>query len=74
MHSHGLYKHIVMRSCPLFFKIYIFSAHIVQNFFLKVMRGLLEAVRVLRGRGSAFRGCESARESASRGLETVAEA
>ncbi len=36
-----------MRSCQLFFKIYIFTAHIVQKHFLKAMRGLLEAMRVL---------------------------
>jgi hypothetical protein len=37
----------VVRSCQLFFKIYIFTAHIVQKHFLKAMRGLLEAMRVL---------------------------
>jgi hypothetical protein len=34
----------VVRSCQLFFKIYIFTAHIVQKHFLKAMRGLLEAL------------------------------
>ncbi len=47
MHSQGLYKHSVVRSCQLFFKIYIFTAHIVQKNFWKAMRGLLEAMRVL---------------------------
>ncbi len=36
-----------MRSCQLFLKIYIFTAHIVQKIFLKAMRGPLEAMRVL---------------------------
>jgi hypothetical protein len=47
MHSHGLYKHSVVRSCQLFFKIYIFTAHIVQKHLLKAMRVLLEAVRMI---------------------------
>ena len=37
----------VVRSCQLFFKIYFFTAHIVQKNFLKAMRGLLEAMRML---------------------------
>ncbi len=35
-----------VRSCQLFFNIYIFTAHIVQKNFLKAIRGLLEAMRV----------------------------
>jgi len=35
----------VVRSCQLVFKIYIFTAHIVQKHLLKAMRVLLEAVR-----------------------------
>jgi hypothetical protein len=46
-HFYGLYKHSVVRSCQLFFKIYIFTTHIVQKHFLRAMRGLLEAMRVL---------------------------
>jgi hypothetical protein len=46
-HFYGLYKHSVVRSCQLFFKIYIFTAHIVQKHFLRAMRGLLEAMRGL---------------------------
>jgi hypothetical protein len=46
-HFYGLYKHSVVRSCQLFFKIYIFTARIVQKHFLRDMRGLLEAMRVL---------------------------
>jgi hypothetical protein len=46
-HFYGLYKHSVVRSCQLFFKIYIFTAHIVQKYFLKAMTGLLEPMRVL---------------------------
>jgi hypothetical protein len=34
-------------TCQLFFKIYIFTAHIVPKHFLKAMRDLLEAMRVL---------------------------
>jgi hypothetical protein len=37
----------VVRSCQLFLKIYIFTAHIVPKHFLKAMRGLLEAMRML---------------------------
>jgi hypothetical protein len=36
-----------VRSCQLFFKIYIFIAHIVQKYSSKAIRGLLEAMRVL---------------------------
>ena len=36
-----------MRSCQLFFKIYIFTAHIVQKHLLKAMRVFLEAVRMI---------------------------
>jgi hypothetical protein len=46
-HFYGLYKHSVVRSCQLFFKIYISNARIVQRHFLRAMRGLLEAMRVL---------------------------
>jgi hypothetical protein len=46
-HFYGLYKHSVVRSCQLLFKIYIFTDHIVQKHFLRAMRGLLEAMRVL---------------------------
>jgi hypothetical protein len=46
-HFYGLYQHSVVRSCQLFFKKYIFTAHIVQKHFLKAMKGLLEAMRVL---------------------------
>jgi hypothetical protein len=47
-HFFGLYKHSVVRPCQFFFKIYIFTAHIVQKHFLKAfLRGLLEAMRVL---------------------------
>ncbi len=46
-HFYGLYKHSVVRSCQLFLKIYIFTAHIVQKHFLKAMREHLEAMRVL---------------------------
>jgi hypothetical protein len=88
-------------TCQLFFKIYIFTAYIVQKHFLKAMSGLLEAMRVLseavivlleavrmfvksvRAHVKAIRVLvEAVRvlvyciacESASRGLETVAEA
>jgi hypothetical protein len=37
----------VVRSCQLVFKIYIFTAPIVQKHFLKAMRVLLEAVRMI---------------------------
>jgi hypothetical protein len=47
MQSHGLYKHSGVRSCQLFFKIYIFAAHLVQKNLLKAMRVLLEAVRMI---------------------------
>jgi hypothetical protein len=46
-HFYGLYKHSAVRSCQLFLKIYIFTAHIVQKHFLKAMREHLEAMRVL---------------------------
>jgi hypothetical protein len=36
-----------VRYFHLFFKIYIFTARIVQKHFLRAMRGLLEATRVL---------------------------
>ncbi len=99
---HALSRTLQTLSCeilPTFFKIYTFTAHIVQKHFSKVMRGLLGAMLVHRGHDSAFKGCESVckvresackchkstceavrvlvcitRESASRGLETVAEA
>jgi hypothetical protein len=38
---------------PTFLQNIYFYAHIVQKHFLKVMRGLLEAMRVLRGHDSA---------------------
>jgi hypothetical protein len=47
MHSHGLNKHSVVGSCQLFFKIYIFTAHIVQKLFLEVMRVLVEKLEFL---------------------------
>jgi hypothetical protein len=62
MHSHGLDKHSVVRSCQLFFKIYFFIAHIAQTF--------------LKGHGSAFRDHESAgrgRESARSGQASILE-
>ncbi len=37
----------VVRSSQLVFKIYIFTAHIVQKHLLKAMRVLLEAVRMI---------------------------
>ncbi len=46
-HFYDLYKHPVVRSCLLFFKINIFTVRIVQKHFLRAMRGLLEAMRVL---------------------------
>ena len=55
MHSHGLYKHSVVRSCHLFFKIYIFTAHIVKHKLLEAMRMILEAVRVFVRKVEALR-------------------
>jgi hypothetical protein len=55
MHSHGLYKHSVVRSCHLFFKIYIFTAHIVQKNLLEAMSMILETVRVFVRKVEAFR-------------------
>jgi hypothetical protein len=51
-----------VRSCQLFFKIYIFTDHIVLKKFLE------DHERAFRGQESTFRG----RDSAFRGLETVA--
>jgi hypothetical protein len=61
-------QHSVVRSCQLFYKIYFFTAHIVQKHFLKAMRamrGLSDAMRVLLEamittlHDSAFRGREN---------------
>ncbi len=98
LHSHRLRKHSVVRSCQFFFKIYTFTAHIVQKHFKGHERAFIGHVSAFGGCESAFRVCENvckvrestckghkstcrgslsaciARENASRGLETVAEA
>ncbi len=54
-----------MRSCQLFFKIYIFTAHIVQKQFVKGHES------AFRGRENDFRGRESACKESRVTLEAV---
>jgi hypothetical protein len=55
----------VVRSCQLVFKIYIFTAHILQKTFIK------DHESAFRGRENDFRGCESACKESRVTLEAV---
>jgi len=67
-HFYGLYKHSVVRSCQIFFKIYIFTAHIVLKKFLE------DHERAFRGHESAFRGRDSAFRGREKAIRVLVEA